>query len=199
MSKLFISKVASALLLASALGAGSAQAAVITQYFVFSGASLGNTATATGSITFDPGSADQTFGISSPNDISVTVSGATAGNGTFDRSSFSDFVFYTGGIALDFSRELVGQSGWGTGFTGDFNLFGSGGSAPVGTGPFNLTTNNYSGDTMALTSMGPSGAVPEPETYALMGIGSLALAWARRRQQKKKDSPELQPAGFAAA
>lgn len=187
------------MLLASALSAGSAQAAVITQYFVFSGASLGNTATATGSITFDPGSADQSFGISSPNDISVTVSGATAGNGTFGRSSFSDFVFNSGGIALDFSRDLVGQSGWGSGTTGDFNLFGSGGSAPVGTWYFELTANGGSGDTMALTSMGPSGAVPEPETYALMGIGSLALAWARRHQQKKKDSPELQPADFAAA
>ena len=59
--------------------------------------------------------------INNGNPISVTVSG-TSGNGTF---SFSNLRFNNNNINFDFTKNLVGQSGWGTPdrSSGDFNLF----------------------------------------------------------------------------
>lgn len=74
-------------------------------------------------------------------DLSITIVGADAGNGTFDENDFGRVVFDTNGGTLDLSRSLMGQPTdnlpWGTppteetrsttgaepGISGDFNLF----------------------------------------------------------------------------
>ncbi len=76
-------------------------------------------------------------------DLRAVVTGTVGGDGVFTLSDFNGVAFSTGGLALDFSRELVGQptdtSPWGTIFGGDkttyqgqggpgghdFNLFGN--------------------------------------------------------------------------
>ena len=108
-------------------GAVSPASAVVTVFNVaWSGASLGNSAVATGQISIDtdllpnPGS----VGFQSPfspivTALSLTVSGATSGNGTFGLADFSGgWVWDTGGLTLNLATQLVGQSGWGSGEIG---------------------------------------------------------------------------------
>lgn len=172
--------------------ASAASAAPIRFDFTWSGAQLGNNARATGYIVYErtlvqnPGQNSFAIPSAAVLDLSITVTGAAAGNGTFTRSAFAGNVFETNGATLDFSRQLVGQptSGqpWGTapsaGQAGDFNLFIAGGDAtdaqgryaspsrpvpqggvlpPNGTFYFELTTNGGNGDRMFLTSFAPSG------------------------------------------
>lgn len=114
-------------------------------------------------------------------DLQVTVSGAVGGNGTFGIASFAQVFFDTGPDPLNFLAELVGQpSGgfsWGT-TVGDFNIFGAVPAAPVGTAPFNLTSNGGAGTTMALVSMVgavPSTRVPTMSEWMLL-LMALAVA-----------------------
>jgi hypothetical protein len=167
-------------------GAVSPASAVVTVFNVaWSGASLGNSAVATGQISIDtdllpnPG---QSFGLLSPivTALSLTVSGATSGNGTFGLADFGNgWVWDTGGVTLNLATQLVGQSGWGLGGIGDFNLFGSTSAAPNGQSPFILMTNNLAGDQMELTSF--AAAVPEPSRALLGVLGTLGLLLRRRR------------------
>jgi sugar lactone lactonase YvrE len=138
----------------------------------WSGASFGNTATATGQIRLDnslllnPGSNSLTV-LPFVQDFEITITGASSGNGSFNLSDFSEIVFNTGLAPLDLTQELVGQptdlDPWGTsqpGATGgDFNLFSSSG-APNGTYYFELTANG--GDQMLLTSFAPA---PDPPLF----------------------------------
>jgi hypothetical protein len=165
----------------------SASAAVTVFDIAYSGASFSNSAVATGQISIDtdllpnPGAG----GFMAPfspivTALSLTVSGATSGNGTFGLADFSGgWVWDTGGLTLNLATQLVGQSGWGSGF-GDFNLFSFDGSAPTGTLNFILTTNgNNAGDKMQLTSF--VAAVPEPSRALLGTLGILGLLLRRRR------------------
>jgi hypothetical protein len=166
-------------------GAVSPASAVVTVFNVaWSGASLGNSAVATGQISIDtdllpnPGIG----GLMSPTvtALSLTVSGATSGNGTFGLADFGNgWIWDTGGVTLNLATQLVGQSGWGNGGIGDFNLFGSTSAAPNGSSPFILTTNNLDGDQMQLTSF--AAAVPEPSRALLGVLGTLGLLLRRRR------------------
>ena len=141
-------------------------------------------------------------------DLSFTVTGSAANDGTYDLSDYASVVFQTNGGTLDLSRELIGQTTndepWGTaafGAAGDFNLFanqggdqripdsytglGGGGAIPNGCWFFTLCTSN---DSMLLVSFGPSlppAPVPftQPWSLGLVLMGMLTLVWMRRRTQ----------------
>ncbi len=185
-------KHAAAVLVAGVVAA-PAFAAPETFNLAWSGASFGNDATATGRITIDTDSfttiySDISFPDARVSDLSLTISGANKGNGTFGLSDFN-FLAVWAPTALDFSRELVGQADadggtWGatTASDGDFNLFANNVAAPNGTWYFTLTTADGSGDSMVLTSMT---AVPEAQNVAMMfaGLGLLGAVARRRKSQ----------------
>ena len=101
-------------------------------------------------------------------DLTVTVQGAQAGNGTYGKADFTELRFYAP-YALDFSQPLVGQSGSGfadvafgtldaDGRAGDFNLVSSGTSAaPDGVYAFGIGTNgkNDPSDILTIVSINP--------------------------------------------
>jgi PEP-CTERM motif len=201
---LFASAVASALLTAAA-----AQAGTETFDITWSGAALGNAATATGKITLDtsvlPTSSQVVLTLpdTTVTALSVDVSGASNGNGHFGLSDFGAVLFWSP-APLDLTQELVGQplgglctygpsSPCSDGSNGDFNLFnndvvGTGvivnPSAPDGTSYFRLSTNGGVGDTMLVTSirLDTGGGVPEPASWALM-IGGFGMAGAVLRRR----------------
>ena len=186
-------------LLAVLLSPMAAWADLISFDLNWSGESLGYAAVATGSITLDdailnnPGYNDSsTLGLIT--DFSITVSGATLGNGTWDLAEF--FIIWDTDTALDLTRELVGQATstdpWGTsrpgGTGGDFNIFYNfDTSAPVGSYFFEITTFAGEGDRLLLTSFRPSAVpmpmpIPEPGTLALLGLGLVGIGMTRRRK-----------------
>ena len=196
MNATIFKKVATALALSAlALPVFAAQQ---TFDLAWSGASFGNTATATGQITFDPSQLTTFNQVVFPSTVvtgaSISIQGATVGNGTFDASDF-EFVVIERIDGLDLSRQLVGQaladgSTWGTstgalgnGNGGDFNFFANNGDAPVGTWWFTLTTADGGGDSLLLTSM--TAAVPEAPGPAMLlaGLGLVGVFARRRKAQ----------------
>jgi len=146
----------------------------------WSGAGLGNQATATAQISIDdallnnPGSTTTNTTPGLVTAFSITVSGSTSGDGIFDLSHFHFLFIDTGGGVLDLTQELVGQptSGtpWGTpgGNGGDFNMFANGLdlAAPTGSDYFQLSPAG-SAEAMVLTSFRP---VPAPGAGAMLGL-----------------------------
>ena len=164
----------------------------------YSGAVFGNSAEAHGTITFDEtllpnpttGVAFLTSGVEVTG-LSLTVSHALSGNGSFGLADFDFFSWDTGGAALDLSHELLGQTtlngDWGTfhsgGAMGEFGLIGNGNNpaAPTSGGWFSLVAGNGSGDRLYLTSLRPE-ALPEPASLWLLGAGLASLL--RRRDSQ---------------
>ena len=148
----------------------SAQAEVLVFDLVWSGASFGNSATATGRISIndavlpnpggsgDIGASFESIGVVN---FTMTVSGAGFGNGLFTIGDFRSVRWDSGNLqtaTLDLTTELVGQptgaDPWaGTTQTsaGDFNVF-SGSLAPTGVAAFEIATGGGIGDTLRLTS-----------------------------------------------
>jgi hypothetical protein len=182
-----------------------AQAEVKTFNFTWSGASFGNFASATGFITLDTdliqqstpsGSYPTPITMSQIVNLSMTVSGASIGNGNFTKSDF-DNVWFNSPSTLDFSRELVGQAlsdggvfatGTGNGFLvntdpNKFNEFAN--YAPTSTYWNQIQTQRgQGGDTMKLISMTSVAAVPEADTSAMLLMGAGVMGFiARRRKQ----------------
>jgi hypothetical protein len=208
MKPFLVATVMSAGLLAVAAGQANADAVFD---LAWSGAGFGNTASATGTVTLnlaDINNPGTTFQNVSPfvTDFSITVTGATSGNGTFN------FVDFNGGPAggfdistpgtLDFTRQLVGQptpdGPWGSshvngiGDIGDFNMFNNGTdpNAPTETFFFQITAadGNDRGDNMYLTSFAPASAVPEPSSAIPLSVALLALALVVRKLAARTNS-----------
>ena len=132
--------------------------------------------------------------------LSVTVLGASAGNGTFTLLDFDGVFFNTTRLGVNLNQPLMTQSLvnigpegqtwlWGSAghtipdsdpaasYVGDFQLFSPNTSdAPTGGNPLEITT--LGGEAMALTSFTP---VPEPSTWLLLSMGIGGLAILRRR------------------
>jgi hypothetical protein len=175
-----------------ALGlAAKSQAALETFSLSYSGASFGNSATGTGTITFDPTLINNPgFTILSPTAFSITISGATsaADDGTFGLADFSEIFLDTGGATLDFSKQLFGQSPFDS--NGDFNVFSNGSNplAPTGVDPFTIGTADGEGDRLLLTSFAPaaggggsSAPLPSGLTLGLLCLGTLVFAVRRNK------------------
>jgi hypothetical protein len=174
---------------ACALGLGiavsGAQASLITFDLTYTGAPFGNSATATGSITFDdtvlpnPGNlANVSAAALGVTGFSITVSGASSGNGTFAFSDVTNWVWLVG-APLNLGAELVGQPGFNDFNWCAFNFVGCTPPAPGGVSAFTIRTNAETGDFLVLTSMAPAQA-PEPLSLALLGIGLAGVGFARR-------------------
>lgn len=115
---------------------------------------------------------------------SITVTGATSGNGTFTLANVGSAPIWTK-FALNLSQNLIGQTDgvytFGQSNSGDFNIFAGGScsaNAPGGLIYFTLKTDCFNGDTLLLTSilagnLGPSAsdtlASMNPNAYALRG------------------------------
>lgn len=183
MSPLKFIALSSLLTLGSAFSAAAPAAAQSQTFFLsWSGASRGNTAAATGTITIDesrlnnPGfnSSSQFNGLAGNQFVTaldLTVSGSGTGDGHFSLNNFSTVLLDTHGGTLNLNSSLIGQptngAGFGTthdGSSGDFNLFssGTGFNTPNGTNFFQLTTGGGSNDSMYLTQFSPNPSSPPP-------------------------------------
>ncbi len=170
-----------------------ASASPITFDFTYSGGG----ATAVGNITFEstllPNPGSKAFALPNPAilALNVTVSGASAGNGTFGIGSFNEVLWNTNGVTLNFSKSLIGQAGWGPGIGGDFNLFGTAAPAPVGVDPFLLGANFGAGTDMTLAQMAPQSAqqIPALDHWKLgllmLLVGAAGILFIRRRESAR--------------
>jgi uncharacterized delta-60 repeat protein len=151
-------------LCAFALFSGRGIAAGLQTFDVtWSGASYQNSATATAQITFDPSLLENpgnTIGATWVSSFSIEVSGAPSGNGIWSKTDIQSFRFLTGSVALDFTRELVGQNGWAaqSDSSQNFALDSSLNGAPESTDFFVIQTSGEAVVPLKLTSFKP--AVP---------------------------------------
>ncbi|ARN82328.1 hypothetical protein [Methylocystis bryophila] len=176
------------------LGASSPSlAAMETLDITWSGASFGNQATATGSITFDNSVFPLIAALAPPifipntgvSNITVTITDPQGGGGTFTTSDFASIIFWSS-TPLNLGQNLIGQPvgagcaygpstgacAWGD--WGDFNLWSPLPGGPRGSASFTLT--DAAGDHMLVTSMVPASAPAPVPGVGLAGLAALALA-----------------------
>jgi len=108
----------------------------------------------------------------------ITVSGATAGNGTF--TNITGFAWDTNGGTLDLSKPLIGQptpgGPWGPPGNGDFNFFTPAAPGPNGVFPFGLRANHGAANTMILASAIPVQQVPTLSEWPMVLLALLLTA-----------------------
>lgn len=144
----------------------------------------------------------RTIDISRIDNLKLTVSGASVGNGVFSKQDFSSILFYTA-APLDFRRNLIGQRvvvgsdprndttyGDADGISGGFAFFANQMTTPSGLRPFALITDRTAENSDFLTvssivARDAVSAVPEPTTYAMLMAG-LALVAARARRKSRR-------------
>ncbi len=174
---------------AIAATAGVANASILDFYVDWSGASLGNGVTATGTVSFDDTLLDNP-GDNSTEDtpfvtaFSITITGSILGlgDGTWTLADFDEIMFQTGGLPLDLTQELVGQptdvDPWGTPLSagGDFNVFPRTGGAPVGSYYFTLALPATS-EELLITSFRPA---PAPGALGVLACAGIVSARRRR-------------------
>jgi len=162
---------------ASILAASVAQADLIEYDILWEVVS--GSGTATGSVTIDsslaPNNGDgvfaDPFGGAFTN-FSVTISGATGGNGTFTSIAGDiDFMLFDTSGFVDFSSELMSQ-----GTVADFNFLSFNPSSPSGNST-NLFYTAGNTDSFSVVSVTP---VPAPGAFALLGLTTLAATRRRR-------------------
>jgi hypothetical protein len=182
---------------------GPAPADVFQTYdLAWSGSFLGNSATASGQMTLDltklinptvPGGLGGTSIydiVSDITNLTITVTGASAGNGAYTLtnlcacSSFGSFTYWdTNSDTVNMKGNILAQL---IGDGGDFNLFFTP-PGPHGSQKLTLTTNAFSGDPMDMTRFAPA---PEPATWVMMSLGFAGLAFAGLRARRKSPSKE---------
>ena len=115
-------------------------------------------------------------------DLQLTASGASQSvNGVYTPANYIWMKLAISGT-LDFTTELVGQSG----FNG---FFLQGGNPGVPTGADNNLLDVYNGQYVVLTSFAPAlSPVPEPSEWAAISVGALGLAWLGKRRMTAKAS-----------
>jgi PEP-CTERM motif len=195
-----------------AIVAGSPALADVLQTYnlSWSGSFLGNSASASGTMTLDlttlidptvpgaglEGTSDFDI-VSDITSLTVTVTGASSGNGAFTKSDLcacSDFgsftLWDTNSATVNMHADVLAQL---TIDDGDFNLFFTA-PGPQGSEELTLTTNGLSGDPMEMTKFAPTvgrrAPVPEPATWVMMGLGFASLAFGglrARRHSRSKD------------
>lgn len=182
-----LTKFTAAVAVGAVLAASSATAALQTYHILYSGAAFGNGATAEGTFTVDdtvftnPGSFDGFGGgiNGAIVDVTLTVSGASSGNGTFTAADFGNGYYLTIVDALDLNTEWVGQpqptpgTTWGDytlggSDTNDLNFFGTTPGAPTGDFFFVLGADGDTAEKMALVSVNPNVLTAPPGNYAVL-------------------------------
>lgn len=166
-----VRKSGTALLALLALAAAS-PAAAASRDFVLAWRSMTSPASARGTMTIDdavfmnPGSNDS-GAIPWITALSITVTGASGGNGTFTLADFAYVRLETNGVSLDLDRPLIGQTdgglfdpAGGSGSGGDFNLFNLSPAAPNGVYYGFIGTNGGAGDNLRLVAIQPVRALP---------------------------------------
>jgi hypothetical protein len=157
----------------------------VAYYAVWSGSSQGNNASATA--TFDLNVSAVTTALSTDSqlygsldgyitNLTMTVTDANKGNGTFTASDFRGFLISFFG-PMDFNSELVSQPNfW------EFGLDSSNGAPDGEYSPVNtlVTYDGITGNRLQLISITP---VPEPSSFMLAVSGGLSgFHFLRRRK-----------------
>lgn len=163
--------------LAFASTLAAAQAQQITYDLVYTSS---GSASASGQITLDwsqISGGTQPFVMGDPLSpgvvsLTLTITGASSGNGTFTASDFGSWYFMSGST-LDVNSDLKAQS------LADFNLFANSPGAPTGSSQFVLSpSGTMFSDDLNLVSFAP---VPEPSAVAWTAAGGLiGFACVRR-------------------
>lgn len=171
-------------LLLTAASTLSAYAAPVTIHFTYA---VGN-ARAVGSVTFEdtlianPGNNNIVLPDPAVLDITMTVTGASAGNGTYTTADFTGVFFDTNGGTLNLRAPLIGQptggNPWGTtqdGTSGDLNFFGLAAPTPNGVFFFTLGANGGAANAMILQAAGPlpGSSIPTLSEWMIVALALL--------------------------
>ena len=169
---------------------GSAQAEMVTFDLEWSGASFGNIATASGTITFDltqsfRDNGGNFFRIGDFESFAITILNADFGGSSLEDRSYSladmRAVRFRALGALDYSMNLVGQSNLRA-----FNFFGGAPGVPTGVAANTFSSlGRNSGDRLTLTTMTMQTVqvVPLPPA-GIAGLGLLGCMAVKRRLRK---------------